>query len=181
MLLDAEASQLLIVDVQARLAPAMPMRAAAIRAVARLLGAAQALEIPVTLSEHCADKIGPTVAELQNLLEGAAILPKRTFDASKTPAFAAHIQALERTQLIVCGMEAHVCVLQSAMGFKACGFEVAMVSDASASRASDNHGAGMARARAHGIDVVTSEMVLFEWLRDADNPAFRQVLSLIKE
>lgn len=102
------------------------------------------------------------------------------FDASADPAIAARLDALSGRTLILAGCEAHVCVLQTALALLARGHPVAMVADAVGSRTSANHRAGLDRAARHGAEIVTTEMVLFEWLGTAAHPAFRDLMALVK-
>lgn len=171
---------LLVVDVQERLAPAIDQGAAAIANVRRLLGAAGRLAVPVMVSEQYVRGLGATLGELLPLPAGAERFEKIHFSCTSEPGFLDRLAAQKRRQIVVCGMEAHVCVLQTVLGLLAAGYAVFLVADASGSRTPANHGAALARAQAAGAAIVTSEMVLFEWLGQAATDDFRAVLPLIK-
>ncbi|WP_018633133.1 isochorismatase family protein [Neomegalonema perideroedes] len=181
MLMRRAESFLLIVDLQGKLMPAMRRGAEALKTSGRLIRAARALGVPVRVSEHCAERIGPTEEGLRALLRPEEILRKTHFSLAEEPQALADLRALGRPLAAVTGAEAHVCVLQSALGLKAAGFAPVVVADAVSSRFESDEAAGLARLAAAGVPVVTSEMVMFEWLGEAQDPAFREVLALIKE
>lgn len=180
MLIATDRSVLLIVDVQARLAPAVVGAEDCIERCRRLVQAARELCVPVLASEQYPKGIGHTVPELADLLEPRQIFAKTHFSAAADPTIHAALEALGREQIVICGMEAHVCVLQSALGLMAAGYRPAVVADAVASRHPANRERGLARLAANGIEIATSEMVLFEWLGQASTPAFRALLPLIR-
>ncbi|MFW5834934.1 MAG: isochorismatase family protein [Pseudomonadota bacterium] len=174
--------QLVVVDVQARLAPAMPAEARAwVGATLALLGkTARLLGVPVTVTEHVPERIGGTEPEVLAVFDAPTVLGKIHFGAANEDTFLAHVAGLGRDHVLVAGMEAHVCVLQTALGLKARGYRVAMIADASCSRAPLDEKVALDRARFHGIEPVTAEMVVFEWLHRADHPARRAVIDAIK-
>ena len=180
MLLKAEQSSLLVVDVQEKLAPAVADSEAVVSRIALLLTAAERLSVPVTLSEHYPKGIGRTLPSLAALAPPDSILEKITFACGATESFRQRFDALGRRQVVVCGMETHVCVLQSALALLEQGSDVFLVEDAVASRRHSDRDAAIARLRAAGGTIVTAEMVVFEWLARADDPAFRELLALIK-
>ncbi|MGE5547577.1 MAG: hydrolase [Solirubrobacterales bacterium] len=180
MLLDAKRSCLLIVDVQEGLAPVMADTRAVLRHCGLLLRGADRLAIPVLISEQYPKGLGPTLGELRELAPADAVVEKLHFACSAEPALRGRIDALGRPQVVVAGIEAHVCVLQTALGLKAAGYEVAVVADACSSRTAANHAAALERLRANGVEVVTTEMVLFEWLHCAGTPEFKDLVRLIK-
>jgi nicotinamidase-related amidase len=184
MLLDAARSHLLVVDVQQRLLPAILDGERLLPRIAILLRAAERLSVPVTVTEQYPKGLGPTVEVLLEALPPAAVvLPKITFSSAFDHAIGERVEALRsqgRTQLVICGTEAHVCVLQSALGFRALGLEVAVVADAVSSRAAESVSAACARLLHAGCHWVTTEMVVFEWLRQAGTDDFRALSALIK-
>jgi nicotinamidase-related amidase len=109
----------------------------------------------------------------------SAVLAKTSFSAAGDPGFAGLLPG-SASQVVVAGCEAHVCVLQTVVDLLALGYQVALVADAAGSRFATDLDAGLERARQHGAQVVTSEMVLFEWLRDARHPRFRDVQKLLR-
>jgi len=180
MLLNRDQACLLVVDVQERLAPAVADSAAVIRNAAILMQAAARLGVPVVVSEQYPKGLGPTVAELRGLAPDEARLTKLSFSCAGDPGLRRHLSACGRKQLVICGMEAHVCVLQSALGFKCDGYEAYVVADAVSSRAPANCTAALVRLRENGVETVTTEMVVFEWLGQAGTPEFKELSRLIR-
>ncbi len=180
MLLDARQSVLFIVDIQTRLAPAIADADAVIARTLILLAAAARLGVPVVVSEQYPQGLGPTDARLLPLPEGAAIMPKTSFSAQADPAIAAHVAQLDRHQIVLAGMETHVCVLQTALGLKTAGYAVGVAADAVGSRHPERKQRGLERMRDAGIAMVDSEMVVFEWLADAGSQAFKELSRLIR-
>jgi nicotinamidase-related amidase len=180
MLLDAARSLLLLVDSQTRLAPAIPDADACVRCCRLLIETAMRLDVPVVAIEQYPQGLGPTVPELAALLNPAQVHAKRHFSCAAEPRIVAALEAHARPTLVICGMEAHVCVLQSALGLKALGFAPVVVADAVASRRPESREVALQRMRDHDIEIVTAEMVVFEWLRAAGTPAFRAILPLVR-
>lgn len=180
MRLHAATSQLLLVDYQARLMPAIHGAEALLANARRLATLAPLLGVPVWGTEQVPDKLGPNVAELRAAC--TTTLAKQAFgacDDGLLDLLAAGLAA-DRTQLVVAGCEAHVCLLQTALGLREAGHDVWVVEDACGSRTEANHEAAMSRLVASGITLVTTEMVGFEWLARADHPAFRAWQALIR-
>jgi nicotinamidase-related amidase len=180
MLMRAQAAALLVVDIQARLAPAV---AGAERVIARsrlLIEAAGRLGVPIVVSEQYPRGLGATDERLGPLPRQAAVIAKDTFSCAREPRLRSTLEALGRSQVVLCGMEAHVCVLQTALDLREAGLDVFVVADAVGSRTEASRGLGLERLRDRGIDIVDSEMVLFEWLERAGTDEFRELSRLIK-
>ncbi|HEY9198847.1 MAG TPA: hydrolase [Gammaproteobacteria bacterium] len=178
-----ESSALLIVDMQTRLAAAMPAEARerVLRNTGILIETARTLGVPLVQTEQYPRGLGPTEPELAQRLEGRAQrLEKTAFSCCAAEGFDAAACADGRTQWILCGMEAHVCVLQTAFDLHARGLEVFVVEDAVCSRTDANHANALARLRQAGVVVSNTESVLFEWLRDAGDPQFKALSALIR-
>lgn len=143
----------------------------------RLAEAATLLGVPVIATEQYPKGLGPTVPELTRFPR--ATLAKTMFSAADAPGFAELLPAGTR-EVVIAGAEAHVCVLQTALGLLGSRHRVVLAADACGSRDLADRAAAIDRARFHGAEVVTSEMVLFEWLRDASHPSFREVQKLLK-
>jgi len=180
MLLDAERSSLLVVDVQEGLISVMSEPRPVYRNCAILMRAAARLGLPVTISEQYPKGLGHTVGELRDLAGPEAVVEKIHFSCAFSPEVKARLDGLERPQAVVAGIESHICVLQTAIGLKEAGYQVAVVADACSSRAPANYQAAMERLRANGVEVVTTEMVVFEWLHCAGTPEFKELSALIK-
>lgn len=177
MLLQVQQSQLLLIDYQKRLMPAIS-GADAVRANAMRLGQmAQLMQVPIWGTEQMPEKIGPLEDDLAALCE--QVLAKTRFSAVSVLEAPLQSQA-ERKSLVVAGCEAHVCLMQSALELKAAGWGVWVVTDACGSRSSKNRDAAFARLAAAGCQMVTTEMVGFEWLQDAGHDAFRSWQRLIR-
>ncbi|TVR96837.1 MAG: hydrolase [Rhodospirillales bacterium] len=180
MRIQAGQSYLLVVDIQERLAPAVAEPEQVIANTARLLQAAHRLDIPVLASEQYPRGIGQTVAALRALLPPRSVMEKMHFSCLDDGACAERIRSLQRRQAVVAGMEAHVCVLQTAEGLIEAGYDVFVVADAVSSRVPANHDRALQRLSTDGAHIVSTEMVLFEWLNKAGTPVFRELMTLIK-
>ena len=179
-LMRAENTQLLVIDLQERLMPAIAGGADVLARAGQLLHAAALLGVPALVTEQSPAKLGPTLPDLDEarLAARAATLAKTSFDACAEPAFLEAIAGDH--ELVLAGCEAHVCVLQTALTLLAHRRRVVIVRDAVGSRRPESHQAALARLAAHGAEIVTTEMVLFEWLRTAEHPQFRAVSQLIR-
>jgi len=180
MRLSADGSQLLVVDIQERLMPAMARPDQVIRNAELLISAARRLGVPVTASAQYPKGLGPVVPEIAQHLTEQEVFDKLSFSCASDPALAAHVQNLKRPQLVVCGVESHVCVLQSALEFAERGMSVSVVMDACSSRDPENWRLAGHRFRQNGIQTVSTEMVCFEWLERAGTDAFRELSRMIK-
>lgn len=146
----------------------------------RLVESAKRLKVPVFMTEHYAEKIGPLLPELRGLVPDDAILPKVQFAAAREPACAARFSELRRSLCVIAGMETHVRVLQTAISLKQAGYLPHVVSDAVSSRQTVDKETAWARLCDNGIGLVTTEMVIFEWLARGDDEAFKDLLPVIK-
>jgi nicotinamidase-related amidase len=180
MLIERGESQLLVVDAQERLAPAIADGVAVEREIGILLDAARELSVPVIVSEQYRKGLGHTLPGLMARIDGIQPIEKMEFSCFANGDLHAALTAETRRGTIICGMEAHVCVLQTALEMHKAGLKVHVVADAVGSRCPDSHQVALERMRAAGIDVVTTEMVLFEWLRTAAAPEFKAVSKLIR-
>lgn len=182
MLIRAADSCLVVIDMQERLVPAMQAPARTIRNARILITAAHELGVPVLMSEQYPKGLGRTVPELAKAAEAAsaAILPKMHFSCMEDAEFAAAFRATGRRQAVIAGMEAHICVVQTAASLMSEGVEVFVVTDATSSRTLESEKACLDRLQALGAGIVTTEMVVFEWLGQAGTPAFKALLPLIK-
>lgn len=179
--LDPERSLVLIVDVQERLAAAMdPAGLERLeRATERLLKGAKLLSVPVIASEQYPQGLGATRRTVRELLDAEPI-EKRDFSCWAADAVREAIDASNRAQVVIGGMETHVCVFQSARDLLMAGYEVFVVSEAVLSRTKDNERLGLALMHEAGAVVTGYETVLFDWMASARHPSFREVSKLIK-
>jgi nicotinamidase-related amidase len=202
MLLAAEDSQLVLIDYQQRLMPAIHEAGLVLANAQRLARIAQLLQVPLWATEENPQGLGATVEELQPLVAGR-VLSKMAFDATSLllprlkpaarPAQGGNARSLPkhlqkaapppppaRESIVLAGCEAHVCLLQTALGLLDEELDVWVVTDACSARTERNRDAAFDRLAAAGAELVTTEMVAFEWLRDAGHPRFRDVLTIVK-
>ncbi len=201
MLLDAEESQLVLVDYQHRLMPSIHEGDAVIANALLLARLAQLLKVPLWATEQNPAGLGPTVDALQPLVAGR-VVAKMAFDATgdllpklrpaprpvggNARSLPRHLQKAApppppgRESIVLAGCEAHVCLLQTALGLLEEELEVWVVTDACGSRTERNRDAAFDRLAGAGAELVTTEMVAFEWLRHAEHPRFKEALALVK-
>jgi len=204
MLLDRDDSQLLLVDYQTRLMPAIHEASSVLANAQRLVRLAGLFQVPLWVTEENPAGLGGTVEELQTLVQqaGGKTFAKMSFSAvaagllqvlsppapapkGNARSLPKHLQKPSKAQpqrhtIVMAGCEAHVCLLQTALDLLEQDFDVWVVTDASSSRSERNRDAAFDRLAAAGAELVTTEMVAFEWLRTADDPAFAQVLEWVK-
>jgi nicotinamidase-related amidase len=171
-----ESSALLIVDFQSKRMPAIEDSVVVVTNARRLLEAAKMFQVPILLTEQNTHGLGRTLPELRSQPDG--ITHKMTFDACREPNFLKEFP--NQCALIVSGCEAHVCVLQTVLGLLDAGRHVYVVRDALGSRRSESKETAIRRMERNGAEVVTTEMVLFEWLVTAEDPRLHDVLALVK-
>ena len=200
MLLDAEQSQLVLVDYQTRLMPAIFEAPLVLANALRLAQAARLLEVPLWGTEQNPSKLGENPAEIRALCRrtlskmqfsaveeglGEWLRPPAAPVAGNARSLPKHLQksansGAERNTVVIAGCEAHVCLLQTALDLLEDEFEVWVVTDACSSRTERNRDAAFDRLAGAGAELVTTEMVVFEWLRSAEHPAFKAAQALIK-
>lgn len=182
--LDASRSCLVLIDFQPRLVGALVHSESVLKNARRLASAARLLNVPAYATEQNPEKLGPSDPELASLID--EIFKKMCFSATGTElndqlrARQAAGHANGGQQLVIAGCEAHICLLQTALQLQDDGGSVFVVSDACSSRTEKNWLAAMDRLGRAGCEIVTTEMVLFEWLSTAEHPHFRAVQALIK-
>lgn len=175
MLIHPNTSCLLLVDVQEKLLPAIDNAEAVLKNCGWLLDVGNRLRIPVIASEQYPQGLGATVEPLRSKLPAEQVFSKQSFSCAGDSQCNAAINALKPSQIIIAGIEAHVCVLQTAIELKQQAREVYVVEDCVGSRSADDKAAALARMRQVGIYIVTREMVAFEWMRQAGTDTFRQI------
>ena len=184
MLIARDKSQLLIVDVQDKLLDAISGKDRVVERCVRLVRAARTLDVPITLSEQYPQGLGPTVDAIRaSLANAGVVVDKVEFSCLRSEPLRERLHDLRRQgrpQVVIGGIEAHVCVLQTAVDLEAQGFEAFVVADAIGSRSKVNRKLAMARLLNAGADIVDSEMVMFEWLERAGTPEFKELQALIK-
>ncbi len=171
---------LLVVDIQERLFPAITGKEAMLQNAVRLIRGAQLLKIPVFATEQYPKGIGVSVPEIAALLTSPPPIAKTTFSCCGAEGLLSCLKEKNIYDAILCGIEAHVCVCQTALDLLDNGFRVFVVADAIASRTVENHQLALARMRDAGVIVVSTEMLLFELLERAGSDEFKQILELVK-
>lgn len=181
MLISSQRSLLIIIDMQEKLVPHLIDPQDIIDNNRRLLKLASALNIPAIATEQYSHGLGHTLPELLALLpQPYTPVEKSHFSAVREGGLHRHLTRENRQQIIVCGSESHICVLQTALDLIAMNKEVFVVADACGSRSTDNKQLAMQRLQSEGVQLVNTEMVMFEWLQRADTETFRQALQWIK-
>jgi nicotinamidase-related amidase len=175
---------LLVVDIQERLVPAMPEAALAqvIKNTRLLITAARTLHLPIVVSQQYPKGLGPTIAPIEEALDGAAVhrYDKLEFSAEGAPGFAALAPKLNRDQWIVCGMETHVCVYQTLRGLVTRGYQAHVCADAVSSRTKANWKIGLGLAERAGAIVTSTEVCVFDLLERAGSDEFKLLSKAIK-
>jgi len=177
-MLQIDRAILVAIDIQGNLYRAMDDREFLLENCRKLLQGARLLEMPVIVTEQV--RIGGTIPEILQLLPNVTPIVKETFSCWRHEPFAAALRASGRTQLILLGIEAHVCVYQTCLDLLDAGFEVHLASDAMSSRTAANREIGIGRMAAEGAIPACTEMVLFELLGTAAHPKARDLFKLIK-
>lgn len=178
--LSRDTSTLAVIDIQEKLLPAIFEKERIVTASARLARASAILGIPTLATEQYRKGLGPTVPEIASAISGFAPIEKMAFSACGAPAFLTALQSLNRPNIILCGIEAHVCVMQTCLDLLEHGYNVFVAADAVSSRTLENAQLGLQRMRDTGAVIVSSEMALFELLKEAGTPQFKQILPLVK-
>jgi nicotinamidase-related amidase len=171
---------LIVIDVQGKLARLVDNSDAMINSIATMIRAMQTLGIPVLFVEQLPDKLGATVEELNQFIPAGEAFAKATFSALRTEGIEQQIKALNRSQWLVCGIEAHICVYQTVIDLLASGKQVHLLSDCVSSRNPANKQLALQKMQSAGAQLTGVEMALFELLERADTEQFKSILPLIK-
>lgn len=171
---------LVVVDVQEKLMAAMTRRAEVVAGTDKLLRAARVLNLPALVTLQYVKGLGPLCPELAEAAAGAPVFEKMTFSCCGTEAFAGAVKELHRQRIILCGVETHVCVQQTAIDLLAAGYSVYVCADAVCSRRDLDRDVALERMRDCGAVITTVESAIFELLREAGTEAFKQCRPLFK-
>jgi len=178
-MLTTDETLLLIVDIQGKLARIVHASDATIDAAGKLIRGATVLELPILWTEQNPAGLGPTVPELAALLPGEPI-GKLSFSCAGEQRFVDALDEIGRNDILLAGIEAHVCVCQTALDLLAVGHRVHVVADAVSSRTPENRSIGLARIARAGGEITSVEAALFELLKVADGPKFKELLKIVK-
>ena len=175
-------SVLLVIDIQERLLPAIHEtdQAPLVKNARIAIQAAQLFDVPVVVSEQYPRGLGPTLPALQEALESQAPFAKTEFSAYKNEALRSQLETHQRSHVILCGIEAHICVLQTALELSAAGYQVHLLSDAVASRVPTNKQVALNLLQSAGCHISSTETVAFQWCRHAGNPGFKALSHLVR-
>jgi nicotinamidase-related amidase len=179
-LLDPNNTALIIIDAQSRVFNAIFEKEFLILNLQKLVRGMQVLDVPIILSEQNPRGLGSTLPEIAGLIPGVKPIIKVTWSFCQAKLFAQTLQTLNRKQLLIAGIEAHVCVYQTAMDLLKAGYEVQMVADCVGSRTARNRDIALSRIVEEGARLTSVEMALFELLKTEENPRFKEILKIVK-
>lgn len=179
-LLDPEQALVAMVDIQQRHFPTVLDGDQVLDRTTRFLRSARLLEIPVVWTEHYPKAFGPTLTPIQEALTGLEVIAKTSFGCFGEPRFVEAVKATGRTHLYLVGSETHICIQQTALMARQQNMEVVLVVDCVTARGRLDHEIALKRLATAGVLLATWESVIYEWMRGAGHPRFKQVLPLVK-
>ena len=179
-LLTAENTVLLLIDFQEKLFPVMHDKEKLLRNVVKLVKGIKVLEIPIILTEQYPRGLGPTIPEIKELIPEIKPIEKVCFSCCDEASFGEALGALKLMQVLIAGIEAHICVYQTAMALSREGYEVQVVGDGVSSRDPENKLVSLFKMGAAGVSPTTTEMALFELLKVASGDKFKQISNIVK-
>ena len=177
-MLDREKTALIVIDIQGNLAQAMSEKELLFENVEKIIRGVQVFGIPVLVTEQV--KLGPTIPALARYLEGVKPIVKDSFSCCGDERFMKELTTLNRKQILITGIEAHVCVYQTAMDLIKRGYEIYLVADAVSSRTIRNREIGIQKLKDSGAVLTSAEMALFELLKTAGDPKFKEIFKIVK-
>ena len=179
-MLKPEKTVLTIVDVQGKLAQMMSGKQALFENLQKIIKGIQALEIPILWVEQNPEGLGSTIPEVAELLAGINPISKLSFSCCKNERFIQALKAANCNQILIVGIEAHICVYQTAMDLVKLGHEVEVVTDAVSSRTVENKNVALQKMSRAGVSLTSTEMALFELLEVAEGEQFKEILKIVK-
>ncbi|EGR3323969.1 hydrolase [Vibrio parahaemolyticus] len=172
---------LIVVDVQGKLATLMHESDALIENITKLVKGAKALDLPILWLEQNPERLGPTAEPIREVLESTHLpITKYTFDGCKEATFKVAVENAKVDTWLVCGIESHICVYQTAVSLRQSGYRVELVTDCVSSRTAVNKALALAKLTANGVVLTGLEMCLYEMVEDCRAPEFKEILALIK-
>ncbi len=177
---DIKTSCLVIIDVQGKLAQLMHNKESLFLNIQILIKSAKILGIPIIWCQQAPDALGATILEIVELLPDINPINKTSFGCWDEPEFKDKLQKLKRSNPILCGIETHICVYQTAVDLKRYGYYPSVIADAVSSRTEANKTAALNKMQAMGIEISTAEMLLFELLKNSNHENFKQIAKLVK-
>ena len=179
-MLGIENCSLVVVDVQGKLATLMYDRQILFKNIQILIEAAKILDIPILWCQQCPNALGPTIPQIADLLADTQPINKASFSCCGDEKFISKLSSINRPQVLLCGIETHVCIYQTAVDLLEKGFTVNVIADAVSSRTLDNKQTAITKMQMMGINIYSTEMALFELLKTANHPKFKQIAKLVK-
>jgi len=179
-MLTTDKTVLVVIDMQGKLAQSMHRRELLFENVQKIIKGAQVLGIPMLITEQNPKGLGPTIPEIADLVPGVRRIPKLSFSCCGDESFSKELSGLQRRQVLLSGIEAHVCLYQTTVDLVASGYEVHILADAVSSRTAENKAIGLQKMNDAGASITSVETALFELLRVAEGPAFKQIISILK-
>lgn len=179
-MLDIQKCCLVVVDLQGKLAQLMHEKENLFKNVSILVSAAKILSIPILWCQQVPDALGPTVPEIAQLLTDNEPINKSSFSCCGDENFNSQIKALNRKEVLLCGIETHICVYQTAVDLLNKNYDVNVLADAVSSRTVENKQIAIEKMAGGGVKISSIEMALFELLRTAKHPQFKQIVKLVK-
>ena len=179
-MLDIKECFLVVVDVQGKLAQLMFDKDVLFKNIKILIKAAKILNIPVIWCQQCPKALGSTIPDISELLADIKPINKVAFSCCGDEQFSIRLNELSRKQVLLCGIETHVCIYQTAVDLLRKGFSVDVISDAISSRTMENRKIALKRMSAEGAKISSVEMAIFELLKTAEHPNFKAITRLIK-
>lgn len=179
-MLTTDNSGLVLIDIQGKLAQAMHNKEALFDNIIRLVKGAEVLELPILWTEQYPAGLGPTIPQIKELLPNQSPVSKLSFSCCGEEQFLNALKALDRKNMVVTGIETHVCVYQTVADLVDLGYDVQVVVDAVASRTADNKTIGLEKCKQAGAGLTSTEAVLFELLKIAGGEKFKQIIKIVK-
>jgi nicotinamidase-related amidase len=171
---------LLIIDMQGKLWNVMTEKEALLENALKLIKGFQILGVPMILTEQNPKGLGPTLPEITQVIPELKPIPKFTFSCCQNSEFTQAVNNLKRKQILICGIEAHICVYQTSLELLGKGYEVQVVTDVVSSRVIKNKEIALSRLQSEGVKLTVTEMAQYELLLTAENPKFKEMLKVVK-
>ena len=179
-MLTTDTTVLVVIDVQEKLVRPMHQVDALIDNQRRLISGMLAMDVPILCTEQNPKGLGRTVPQIAALLEGVEAISKNCFSCSDSENFLQNLKDLNRNNVLLAGIETHICVYQTALGLISQGYHVEVVADACSSRRPENSQIGLYKANNAGAEITSVETALFELLKVAEGPVFKEILKIVK-
>ncbi|MFC2069066.1 hydrolase [Chloroflexota bacterium] len=179
-MIDIANAVLIVIDIQEKLSRVIYQREKLISDLQKLIKGIQVLEVPIIATEQYPQGLGPTIQEIASLLTNIPPLPKISFSCYVDEKFLKEFELLNRKQVIVCGIESHVCVYQTVSDLVNAGYETHVVTDATSSRTPENRQIGFDMMKQIGAHLTNTETILFELLRVAKGEKFKIISQIVK-